>query len=102
MYLPARSLQEEFQQIMFRKEGEVREWVSKNLDGAEQYNILRDPNHLGFRVAMLSVRAKDLLVSLHRDVFSPGFEKPKPSLEENGAWTAWFGYGEPWSPPTRS
>src|SRR5438132_9847567 len=33
-------------------------------------------------------RAKELLLSLHRDVFLPGFEQPKLSLDEYGVWTA--------------
>jgi hypothetical protein len=98
MYLKARGLRIEFQRVILRKEQEVREWVSKNLDRTEQYTVLRDPNHLGLRVAIMSIRAKELLVNLHRDVFSPGFEKPKPWLQENGVWSAWFGYSEPWSP----
>jgi len=97
MYLAARSMRAEFQQVVSRKEREVREWVSKNLDGTERYAVLRDPNGLGLRVEILSIRAKELLGKLHESVFSPVFAKPNPSLDENGVWSAWFGFSEPLS-----
>jgi hypothetical protein len=96
MNLPPHTTRTECQQIISRKEWEVREWVSKNLDSTEPYTVLRDPYGLGLRVAILSIQAKQLLFDLHRDVFS-GFTKPNPWLEENGVWSAWFGYSEPWN-----
>jgi hypothetical protein len=99
MNLPARSMREEFQQVIVRKEGQVREWVGKKLDHTERYTVLRSPDGLGFRVAISSIRAKQLLGDLHADVLSPVFEKPNPWLEHGGVWSAWFGFSEPWNPP---
>jgi hypothetical protein len=100
MYLPYRSTRQVFQEIMVRKARDVGEWVNKNLDSTERYGISPDPNGLGFRVGILSRQAKELLLRLHREVFSSGFVEPKPWLEDNGVWTAWFGYVEPWEHPS--
>src|SRR6266851_8435800 len=97
-YQPARSQRSVFQGIMVRKARLVLEWLSKNLVGTERASILPDSNWLGFHVGIVSERAKELFLSLHRDVFSPGFPTPKPELDGSGAWTAWFGYLEPWEP----
>jgi len=43
---------------------------------------------------MYSIRAKELLERLHKDVFS-GFEMVNPLRNENGFWTAWFGFSYP-------
>jgi hypothetical protein len=95
MYLATKSMREEFVQVIVRKDREAREWVNKNLDGTERYAIVRDPNGLGLRVAIISIRAKEKLMGLHRSVFSPVFAKPTPSLDQNGVWSAWFGFSEP-------
>lgn len=99
MYMQSRSQREEYQRIIVRKIQEVRRWVSETLDGTELYNV--EPTHdgIGVRVAIKSIRAKELLLNLHKDVFWPGFEEPKPSLDEQGVWTAWFGYSEPVASP---
>jgi len=98
MYGQCISNRQRFQDIIRRKAQNVREWVSDNLDSSERYCLLPDPNGLGFRVAIDSIRAKELLKALHREVFSPGFAEPKPWLQENAVWSAWLGYGEPWEP----
>jgi hypothetical protein len=94
------SQREQWQQIMVRKERDVRTWVSENFDGTEQYSIRRDPSGLAILIGFRSIRAKELLLRLHQDVFSQGFARPTPSLDENGVWTVWFGYVEPLQPPT--
>ena len=99
MYLPAQSTRIGYQQVIDRKEDEVRRWASKYFAGNERYRILRDPDSISLRVAIFSPRAKDLLLKLHADVF-PTFTKPEPSLQESGEWIAWFGYSEPW--PSRN
>ena len=99
MYLQSRSQREEYQRIILRKAEEVRRWISARLNGTEEYNIERTHDGVGLRVAIRSIRAKGLLLELYKDVFSPGFEQPKPSLNEQGVWTAWFGYSEPVSSP---
>jgi hypothetical protein len=86
----------DYQRVMARKEGEVWSWLNRNLDGTEQCSVLSESNGLALRVVILSIRAKELLLLLHQEVFSPGFVKPAPSLNENGVWSAWFGYSEPW------
>jgi len=101
MYVQIPSQREQWQEIMARKEQDVRTWVSKNFDGTEEYSIHRDPSGLAIRVGFRSIRAKQLLLRLHQDVFSPGFGRPKPCLDESGVWTAWFGYVEPVQPPVR-
>jgi hypothetical protein len=95
MYIQTRTQREEYQRIIVRKTQEVRKWVSEKLDGTELYNA--EPTHdgIGLRIAIKSIRAKQLLLDLHKDVFYPGFEEPKLSLDEQGVWTAWFGYSEP-------
>jgi hypothetical protein len=96
MYTTGPTLREEFQQVILRKDRQVREWVSENLDGTEGYSIVRDPNGLGLRVGFSSIRAKALHMKLRSDVFSPAFAEPKLALDETGVWSAWFGFGEPW------
>jgi hypothetical protein len=100
MYMTMPPQRVQWQQIIVRKERDTREWISENFDEAEEYSIQQDPNGLGFRVGIRSLRAKELFMRLHRDVFLSGFAQPKLSLDENGVWTAWFGYGEPFQPPT--
>lgn len=86
----------ELQQAVSRKEPKVFEWLQTNLGGTEQFNVLRDPSGLGFLVAIQSIRARDLFLKLHSDVLS-GFNNPRPWLED-GVWSAWFGFGEPFHP----
>lgn len=79
-----------------RKQPKVFAWLYQNLDGTELFNVLLDPSGLGFRVAIRSIRARNLFLDLHADVL-PGFNEPQLRLED-GVWTAWFGYGEPFHP----
>jgi hypothetical protein len=99
MYVQTRSTREELQQVIVRKEQEVRRWIAKNLGSTEEYNLARTHDGIGLRVGIRSIQAKELLQRLYREVFSPLFEEPKPSLDETGVWTAWFGYSEPASSP---
>jgi hypothetical protein len=99
MYGQPQSTRIGYQQVINRKEDEVRRWASKYFAGDERYRVLRDPDSISLRVEIFSPRAKDLLLKLHADVF-PTFTKPEPSLQENGEWIAWFGYSEPW--PSRN
>lgn len=98
MYVPSPSQREEYQRIILRKEQDIRRWVSKNLDGSERYNITRTHDGIGMRVAILSIRAKELLLRLHREELFT-FSEPTLSLDEQGVWTAWFGYSEPAQSP---
>jgi hypothetical protein len=86
----------ELQQIVSRTEPKVGEWLQTNLDGTEERTVLLDPSGLGFRVAIRSIRARDLFLKLRSDVL-PGFNEARPWLED-GVWTAWFGFGEPFHP----
>jgi hypothetical protein len=95
MYLAAQSTRTGYEQIMVRQTQRSREWLSERLHSTEEYNLVPTHDGIGLRVAIRSIRAKELLLSLHKDVFSPGFEEPKLSLDEDGVWTAWFGYSEP-------
>jgi len=90
-YVPQRT---RYEQTIFRKTKAVHEWMSENLDETEGYNVVSTHNGLGLRVAIQSIRAKELLNRLHHDMFS-GFVEPRPSLDEQGVWTVWFGYSEP-------
>ena len=94
MYLPAQSTRTGYVQVMDRKEDKLRRWASEHFNSNERYRILRDSNSIRLRVAILSPRAKDLLLKLHADVF-PTFTKPEPSLQESGEWIAGFGFSEP-------
>jgi hypothetical protein len=84
-----------FEQVITRKERESHKWAGNKLDRTELYNVFPDSGGLGLRVVIRSIRAKELLDNLYQDVFSPVFVKPKPWLENDGAWSAWFGYVEP-------
>jgi hypothetical protein len=86
----------ELQRLVSLKEPKAREWLKKNLDGTESFGVLRDPSGLGFRVAIRSIRARDLFLNLHADVL-PGFNDPRPWLED-GVWSVLFGYGGPFHP----
>jgi hypothetical protein len=99
MYLQARSQREEYQRIILRKAEEVRRWVSENLDGTEERRIEFTHNGIGMMVFIRSIRAKELLVRLHQEVFSPGFSQAIPWLEDHGEWSVWFGYSEPLESP---
>jgi hypothetical protein len=90
-YVPQRT---RYEQTMFRKAEAVHEWASESLDGTERYSVVSTHSGLGLRVAIQSIRAKELLKRLHSDLFS-GFVEPRPSLDEHGVWRAWFGYSEP-------
>lgn len=89
-------LRYEYQEIMVRKDRQVREWIAENLDETEEYSIVTDHDGLSLRVGFRSIRARQLLLKLHGHVFSPGFAKPNPVLDEDGVWSARFGYSEPW------
>jgi hypothetical protein len=98
MYLPAKTTRTTYQEIVSRKTRESCEWFSKNLDGTEEYSIVSTHNGIGMRVFIRSIRAKELFSKLHQDVFPQGFVQPQPWLEDNGAWSVWYGYSEPWPP----
>src|ERR1700685_1795747 len=99
MLAQTRSQREEYQQIMRRKEQDVRSWIGKTLDGTEEYNVELTHDGIGLRVSFRSLRAKQLLLNLHRDEFSPSFAMSSPTLDEQGVWSAWFGYSEPLETP---
>jgi len=80
-------------QVIDRKEDELRRWASEHFNGNERYRILRDPSSIRLRVAIISPRAKDLILKLHADVF-PTFTRPEPSLQESGEWIARFWFSE--------
>lgn len=94
MYLERVPQRTRYEQAMLRKEQRVHEWVSKNLDSTELYSVVPTHSGLGLRVAIHSLRAKELIKRLHVEEFS-GFVEPTPRLDEQGVWTAWFGYSEP-------
>jgi hypothetical protein len=94
MYVQVPSQLEEYQRIMLERVHECRKWETEHLS-AERLGILwNDANHISIKVGMYSIRAKELLERLHKDVFS-GFEMVNPSRNENGVWTAWFGFSYP-------
>lgn len=97
MYLPSRSTRQDFQAIIERKASSVQEWIHENTDRTELYRIIPEPNGLGLRVDFYSIRAKALLLKLHKDVFTPGFAEPNPSVDESGVWSARWYYSEPWN-----
>lgn len=99
MYLRTRSQREEYHRIIVRKAEAVRRWASENLDWTEERRLEFTHSGIGMLVFIRSIRAKGLLVRLHREVFSPGFSQPTPWLEDNGEWSAWFGYSEPLESP---
>jgi hypothetical protein len=94
MYLEYVTQRTRYEQTIFKKAQAVHEWVRETLDSTEGYSVVSTHNGLGLRVAIHSIRAKNLLKQLHRDLFS-GFVEPRLSLDEQGVWTAWFGYSEP-------
>jgi len=98
MYLQTRSQREAYQRVILRKADEVRRWASENLDGTEDRRIESTHNGIGMLVFIRSIRAKEILARLHRDVFS-GFTQPTSWLEDNGEWSAWFGFSEPLESP---
>jgi hypothetical protein len=99
MYFSNRSPREEYQRVIERKRRDVVRWISEKCDGTERYNLAVTNDGIGLRVAFQSIRAKELLSRLHKEVFSPGFEMVGLTLNEQGVWSAWFGYSEPLPSP---
>jgi hypothetical protein len=98
MYLSARSQRTQLEQVIVRKDRDTRAWMSRKLEGMEGYNIVPIHNGLGLQVGIRgSIRAKELLLCLHRDVLLQ-FGEPTPSLDEHGVWSACFFFAEPSEP----
>jgi len=66
--------------------------MGQRLNDTEEYRIRPDGSGLAFRVEIKSLRAHDLLLSLHREVFGALFARPEPVLTEGGFWAAQFGF----------
>lgn len=98
MYLPGRSQREEYQRTIQRKAQEVCRWTSENLGGTEDRRVEFTHDGIGVLVFIQSIRPKELLLRLHREVF-PTFSQPTPRLENSHEWSAWFGFSEPADSP---
>lgn len=95
MYLRRHRTQRELlEETKVRRSRNARRWLSENLSSIEEWMIEPTHNGLGLRVGIRSIRAKELLLDLHREEFSH-FVQPKPTLDKNGMWTASFCFSVP-------
>ena len=72
--------------------------MNETLDGTEDYRIELTHGGLGLWIFIRLIRARELLLHLHREVFRQ-FTKPEPRLENLLEWSAWFGFSEPLESP---
>jgi hypothetical protein len=99
MYVPARSQRDEYKRIILRTADAIRKWTSENLDSTENRRFELTNEGLVLKVFIRSIRAKELLQRLQREVLTSGFARTIPWLEDSGEWSIWFGFSEPVESP---
>lgn len=94
MYVQVPSQRQEYRRTMLERAQALDEWKGSHLGENESFAIWWSEDGLRFTVGICSIRAEQLMLRLHKDVLS-GFVMNNFMRSENGVWSAWFGYSEP-------